>query len=286
MEQRSKEWFSARRAKLTGSNVGAALEVNPWKTPDDLIRQMVREYHGAKPEFVGNIATEYGRQHEPLALMDYLGKTGNHVEECGFFVHPEHDWLGASPDGLIDDNGLVEVKCTFGQRNKEKPEFKAAVDQPHYYAQMQAEMACTGRHWVHFYQWAPRSDSLETVEFDRAWWEENLPKMREFYYWFLSEIDNPAHLEPKEKEINTFHAQKLVQEWDELTAAINDAQARKKEVLAELVQLSKERNAIIHGRKLTLVEREGNVQYKKIPGMEGVDLEQYRGASTTFWKLS
>ena len=72
MEQRSEEWFKARKGKLTGSNIGAALGVNPWKTPEDLIRQMVREYHGAESEFTGNIATEHGTLHEPLAILDYM----------------------------------------------------------------------------------------------------------------------------------------------------------------------------------------------------------------------
>ena len=58
VKQRSPEWFKARIGRLTGSNIGAALGLTPWKTPDDLIRQMVREYHGAEPEFVGNAATE------------------------------------------------------------------------------------------------------------------------------------------------------------------------------------------------------------------------------------
>lgn len=288
MEQRSKEWFDARRGKLTGSNVGAALGLNPWQTPQDLIRKMVREYHGAEPEFTGNIATNYGQEHEPLALMDYLGKTGNHVEECGVFVHPEHDWLGASPDGLIGDDGLAEVKCPFGLRNKKGADlvFKTAAEQPHYYAQMQIEMACAGRAWVDFYQWAKHGDSLERIGWDHPWWDENLPKLREFYDWYLSEIDNPVHLEPKEKEINTFLAHKLIQEWDSLSQAIDDASSRKKEVLSELVALSKERNAIIHGRKLTRVERKGNVQYAKVPELKGVDLEPYRGKPSTFWKLS
>lgn len=288
MQQRSEEWFAARKGRLTGSNIGAALGVNPWKTPDDLIRQMVREHHGAEPDFSGNIATDYGNQHEPLALMDYMGKTGKHPEECGFYVHPEHDWLGASPDALIDDDGLAEVKCPFGLRNKKGEDlvFKSAEEQPHYYAQMQIEMACTGRQWCHFYQWSKFGDSLEVVPFNQKWFDDNLPALRAFYDRYLAEIDNPEHLEEKEKEINTFNAQKLIQEWDALSQTIDDATARKKEILAELVQTSKERNAIIHGRKLTQVERKGNVQYAKVPELKGVDLEPYRGKPTKFWKLS
>lgn len=288
LEQRTPEWHAARRGRLTGSNVGAALGLNPWKTPDDLIRSMVRDYHGAPSEFQGNVATEYGTMHEPLALMDFFGKIGLHVQECGFFVHPEHDWLGASPDGLINDDALIEVKCPYGLRNKKGEElvFKTAAEQLHYLAQMHVEMACTGRVMNLFYQWAPNGDQIEEVPFCQDWWDENLPKLKAFHERFLSELDNPEHLEDKSVEINTLAADKLLSEYDQLSEAIGNAEARKKEVLAELVKLSKERNAVIHGRKLTKVERKGNVQYAKIPELKGIDLEPYRGASSSFWKLS
>lgn len=288
MEQKSKEWFDARRGKLTGSNIGAALGVNPWKRPEDLIRQMVRDYHGAESEFQGNIATKHGNLHEPLAVMDYTAKTGNIVDECGFFVHPEYDWLGASPDGLIDDDGVLEVKCPFGLRNKKGDDlvFKSAKDQPHYFAQMQIEMACTGRAYTDFYQWTKHGDSLETVEFRKKWFDDNLPALESFYKRYLSEIDNPAHLEPLLKEVNTLGAKSLIDEYDQISATIDDATARKKEIMAELVTLSKERNAVIHGRKLTKVERKGSVQYAKIPELKGLDLEPYRNASSEFWRLS
>lgn len=288
MEQRSQEWFEARRGLLTGSNTGAALGVNPWKTPEDLIRQMVRDYHGAESEFAGNMATEYGNLHEPLASMEYMGKTGNHPEECGFYVSPGYPWLGASPDGLIDDDGLIEIKCPFGLRNKKGADlvFKTAVEQPHYFAQMQIEMACTGRTWCDFYQWTPNGDSLERVPYDPQWFAENLPRLESFYNWYLEERSNPAHLEDKVKEINTLKAMQLIEEWDTLKARIDDAEARKKEILADLVKISKERDSVINGRKLTHVERKGNVQYGKVPELKGVDLEPYRGKSSTFWKLS
>lgn len=111
MKQNTKEWHKARAGKLTASRVGAALGVNPWQKPDDLIRAMVREAHGAESEFVGNIATRYGHQHEPLAVLDYMSETGSMVEEAGFYTHPEHDWLGASPDGFV---GTDFLSCLRG----------------------------------------------------------------------------------------------------------------------------------------------------------------------------
>jgi len=288
MEQRSQEWFKARKGKLTGSNIGAALGVNPWKTPGDLIRQMVRNYHGAESEFTGNIATEYGTLHESLATMEYFGKTGNFVEECGFIVHPEHDWLGASPDGLIDNDGVIEIKCPFGLRDKKEPEFKTAIQQPHYYAQMQIEMAVTGRKWCDFYQWTKHSDSLERVEFSQDWFDKNLPALKAFYKWYLSELDNQDHLEPKQVEINTLSADELIKEYDQLSARIDDATARKKEILDSLIKTAKERNAIICGRKLTRVERKGSIGYAKIvkKHLPDLDLEPYTGKATSYWKLT
>jgi len=288
MEQRSKEWFKARKGKLTGSNIGAALGVHPWKTPEDLIRQMVREYHGAESEFTGNIATEHGTLHEPLATMDYMSLSGNMVQECGFYVHPEHDWLGASPDGLIDEDGLIEIKCPFGQRNAKPPVFKTCADQPHYFAQVQTEMACTGRKWTDFYQWTQHGDNVERVEFDSQWWADSLSVLLEFYHRYINELENPVHLEDKHKEINTITAQKLLDEYDELSATIDDSTARKKEVLSEIVKISKERNSLVCGRKLTLVERKGSIAYAKVvkEHLKDLDLKPYTGKPSEYWRLS
>ena len=286
IEQRSPEWFEARKGKLTGSNIGAALGVNPWKTPEDLIRQMVREYHGADSEFQGNIATTWGTSHEPLALLDYEMETGNMVKDCGFLVHPEFDWLGASPDGLIGDHGLIEIKCPYGLRNEASPKFKSLADQPHYKAQVMVELACTGRSFCDFYQWTPNGDRLEVVNYDSAWWSDNLPKLEAFYALYLSELDNPAHLEEKHKEINTQQARLLIDEYQDLTDSIDQATERKKEVFDELVKLAKGRNSLVWGRKLTQVERKGAVDYKAIPQLKGIDLEQFRKKPTNFWRLS
>src|SRR5699024_72961 len=114
MKQKTKEWYDARAGKLTASRVGAALGINPWQKPDDLIRAMVREAHGAEPEFTGNIATQWGQNHEPLAVLDYMSETGvNVVEEAGFYVYPEHEWLRESPDGFIGCNGRFEIKSSI-----------------------------------------------------------------------------------------------------------------------------------------------------------------------------
>lgn len=286
MEQRTPEWFAARVGRITGSNAGAALGMNPYKSPDDLIRQMVRDHHGAPSEFVSNIATEYGNTHEPLAMMEFAGVTGIFPDEVGLLVHPKHEWLAASPDGVVEQRAVVEIKCPFSLRSAKEPVFKACAEQPHYYAQVQMEMACAQVSECYFFQWAPNGHSLEIVDFDAAWWDENFIKLHDFYQWYLSEIDNPEHLEAKEVEINTLKAKKLLDEYDDCAMREGNAAARKKEIMAELIAMAKDRDALVHGRKLTKVSRIGSVQYAKIPELKGLDLDQYRGNPSTYWKLS
>ena len=108
MEQRSAEWFKVRKGRVTGSMVGAILGFNPWMSREEAMRTMVREYHGAPREFEGNVATQWGTANEDGARAEYEMITGNTVEKCGFYEHD--DWLGASPDGLIGEFGLVEIK--------------------------------------------------------------------------------------------------------------------------------------------------------------------------------
>lgn len=288
MKQRSKEWFDARKGRITGSNVGSALGVNPYKTPEDLIRQMVREYHGAEPEFVSNAATDHGTFHEDGAAVEYTLETGRAIQQCGFFVHPEHDWLGASPDGLVDDDGLVEIKCPYGKRNDARPEFKTAEEQPHYLAQMQVEMACAGRKWCDFWQWAPGGTSLERVYRDDDWLEWAIPELYVFYQRYLSELDNPDHLKPLRKTVETPYAAKLLAEYDEVCDQLDFAATRKKQIIDELVKISGERDATVCGRKLTKIEREGAVSYAQVVKKycPDVDLEPFRGKASVSWRLT
>lgn len=287
-KQRSKEWFAKRIGRVTGSNVGAILGLNPYKTADDVLREMVRAYHGAESEFTGNVATEHGTFHEDGAQAEYEMETGNKVQECGLIVHPDYDWLAASPDGIIDGEGILEIKCPYGKRKDEKPEFKTLEEQDHYWAQVQIEMACSGNHWAHFYQWAPKGTKLETVIYDWAWFSGAVVLLEAFHKRYLSEIDNPEHLQPKRKVIDTLKAEKLVTEYDELADAIERATSRKKDILDELVTMAGEKNSDICGKKLTQVERKGSVSYAKALKelAPGADLTKWTGKPTSYWKLS
>lgn len=283
-EQRSDSWHQQRIGRVTGSRVGAILHLNPWQTREDVLRAMVREYHGAPSEFSGNIATRFGTENEPMALMHYERITGT-VTDKAYFV-PYDEWLGASPDALVNDDGLVELKCPYSRRND--ADFKPLSEQPHYAAQIQVQLFVTGREWCDFFQYSPKGHKIERIERDDDWLATNIPALRQFHAEYLSELDNPAHLEPLRKEINTQHTALLLEEYDSLKDAIALAQERQKEVLAELVDRADGKDALVHGRKLTKVEKAGSVAYSRVVSdmLPDVDLSAYRGKGTSYWKLS
>ena len=289
MEQRTPEWHAARRGRVTASMVGAILGHSPHMNRDDAMRRMVRDWHGAEPEFTGNVATEHGTFHEAGALAEYQMETGNAVEAVGFVTRDE--WAGCSPDGLIGLVGGVEIKCPFGKRKMKKGEmFKTLEEQPHYYDQVQFSLWVCERAWWDFFQWSPTGwFDLERVTPDAKWRSRNLPKLQDFWEEFGVEREMPGpHLEPKRAIVDTPEAARLVSEYDDLTEAIERAQERRKEVMDMIVGLSGERDALVAGRKLTKIEKAGAVSYAKAlkAYAPDADLEPFRGKPSSHWRLT
>lgn len=295
MEQRTPQWHEQRKSRITGSRCGAILGLSPWQKPADVLRAMVREYHGAETEFTGNPATDHGNNNEQRALLAFMRESGLDVEQCGFFAYGE--LMGASPDGLTDDGGVLELKVPFGLRNEQAAQFKPLADQPHYFAQVQMEILAAGRSHAYFAQYvAPKGDPLshdyvpeqmkiERVEVDPEWLDKHLPAISAFYALYVEELNNPEHLEPLRVVIDTPESGTIITEIDELRARQKADDEREKELLKELAVLCGGKNALIHGRKMTMVERKGNVDYGKVPQLKGVDLEKYRKKSSSFWKF-
>jgi exodeoxyribonuclease (lambda-induced) len=284
MEQRSAEWYAARKGRVTASMVGAILGHSPYMTRDQAMRRMVRDAMGAEPEFTGNVATEYGTFHERGAIADFEMATGLKVQPGGW--HTRDVWAGASPDGLIYDHTLIEVKCPYSLRNDPAPAFKALADQPHYLDQVQFQLWVTNRKACYFWQWAPNGTRSEVVYVDLDWQDKCLPVLRQFYAEYLAELKSPdRHLAPKRHEVDTPEAHRIMAEYDQISEAIDRAEERKKELLAEMVRLSGDKDAVFAGRNLTKIERQGSIAYAKAVAelLPGTNLEKWRGKASTYW---
>lgn len=272
MEQRTQEWLDARKRRVTASIAGAVLGLAPYMTRKDAMKTML-----GISEFKGNVATDYGNFHEYGAAWDIEIETGLFIEKTGFHVHPEHDWLGASPDGFIGDDMCVEIKCPYGIRNDEKPVFHSIFSDElkHYYTQVQIQMFVTGRKRCLFAQWSPTALKIEYVDFDQGYIDQILPTLYAFYNEFL---------ENESRDIG----RELVDEYEELAQAIKDAEERRKDILAELVKMTGGEGGRIYGEKfLSQVERKGSVSYAKVvkEKLPDLDLSPWTGAATKYWML-
>ena len=248
---------------------------------------MVRSWHGVEDEMKPNIATRHGQAHEDGAIIDFMMETGLDVTPVGFL--PYEDWLGASPDGLTSDGGVIETKVPFGKRNDTDPVFKALAEQPHYYAQVQVEILCANASHGWFWQWSAHGTNLERVEIDHAWRDENLPRLKQFHAELMDAIRTPdEHLAPRRVVIDTLAASRLLREWDEMAEAEDRARDRKAAILEELVLMAGNSDAEVCGRKLTRVNRAGAISYAKALAelAPGADLEKWRGKASSSWRLT
>jgi putative phage-type endonuclease len=279
MEQRSDEWFKARKGRITGSVVGAILGYAPYMSRDDVMRSMVRSYHNQANEFTGNAATQWGTVMEETAKADFEITTGHDVEDAPF-VQWDEDWLGASPDGYVGDDELLEIKCPYGLRNQSPTIFKSIDEQPHYYAQIQIQLLVTERVGCYFFQWSPHGNQSEYVPFDPEWINENLPKLREFYAEYLNERDHNAwkHIDGGE----------FSKRYKLAKAALEVAKVEMEEAKEALINATDGKGGKIGDITVTRVAKKGNISYQKALKelAPNADLEVYRGKDSEYWRIS
>ena len=158
MEQRTDNWFTARLGKVTASRVAdviAKTKAGYSASRDNYATQLVLELlTGNVAESYSNAAMQWGTDTEPLARSAYEHKRGLFVDEVGFIQHPKIHQSGASPDGLVSDDGLVEIKCPIQATHLETM-LSQKIPQK-YIPQMQWQMACTDRSWCDFVSFDPR----------------------------------------------------------------------------------------------------------------------------------
>ncbi len=159
MEQRTAEWFQARLGKVTASNVynvisKTAKGIPTSKYEDYKIKLITERLTGQTSPYYETEDMRWGIENEEDALREYAFIYDTDVTQCGFIQHPTIKMAGASPDGFIGEDGLIEVKCP---RSITHMRFCISDEiKPEYHAQMQFQMACTERKWCDFVSYDPR----------------------------------------------------------------------------------------------------------------------------------
>ena len=153
--QGSPEWLAERAGKVTASMISNVMMKPETAGFRDYQAQLVAEILTGKPQGSDftSAAMQFGTETEPLARSAYEAETGVAVDEVGFCQNPKIERSGASPDGLVGNSGLVEIKCPKVATHLAY--LIADVVPAAYKNQMMWQMACTDRQWCDFVSFRP-----------------------------------------------------------------------------------------------------------------------------------
>ena len=164
-QQGEREWHLMRLCTVTATGFKKVLAKGSGKTRQGYMDMLVEEFRTLEPR--ENIVTDdmvHGTKWEPIARLVYEAVTERTVKEVGFVV--KDDFIGVSPDGLVGDDGIVEIKCPR-QTTHEK-----YVDEnrlpPTYKAQVQGLLWVTDRQWCDFMSYHPRPIGKERYMIKRV----------------------------------------------------------------------------------------------------------------------
>jgi len=192
IEQRSDEWFKIRCGKVTASRVSdvIAKTKSGWgASRANYMAQLIAErLTGEVADSYTNSAMQWGTDHEDEARTAYEFYQNENVQEIGFVKHQKLE-SGASPDGLVGKDGLIEIKCPNTSTH-----IQTLLDQKipkKYETQMLWQLECTGRKWVEFVSYDPRMPEnlkLFVRRFERD--DERLDEIRAMVADFIGELEN------------------------------------------------------------------------------------------------
>lgn len=188
--QRTDDWFNQRLGFATASKISDVMAKGHGITRKKYMTELLLErLTGVKTERYKSSSMEHGTELEAEARLAYEVHTFNIVTECGFFKHPEIENTGASPDGLIFDDGLIEIKCPDTSTHLDT--LLTGVIDRKYILQMQWQMECTGRKYCDFISYDNRMPVnlrlfIKRIERD----EKMIDEIRKEVEIFLKELED------------------------------------------------------------------------------------------------
>lgn len=192
-EQGSSAWLQERCGFVTASrlaDVMAKIKTGEAASRANYRAELVAQrLTGQVQEGFTNAAMQHGTEQEPFARAAYEILVGVMVEEVGFIKHPTIAWTGASPDGFVGVDGLIEIKCPNTATHIEY--LLAGTVPAKYQPQMLWQMECTGRKWCDFASYDPRMPEelrLFVVRFDRD--EGRITEARSAVVEFLASVQD------------------------------------------------------------------------------------------------
>jgi len=261
------------------------LGISPYTTPAALMREMVRDHFGDEQEFTGNFVTNWGNEHEAEVVAEYELTRGVQVYRSGTgqqtLVHPELDFLAATPDGVTADR-VVECKAPW------RSLYTSITERPDYAAQLQLQMEVTGLSTADLVIWRRGQPlTVDTIHRDLDWLEGVLPAIGKFLGEYAEVLADPEKSAPHREPLRDVRTDPewiaQATEWLELDYLLKQLTTAREVAAGKLAALSPDKPARGAGVDLLRFDRRGNVQYPKVLADLGatVDLKAYRGKTST-----
>jgi hypothetical protein len=198
-------WREERRIRLTASIFGKVCNRKLHSNSAPVVSELLYHFPKNCP------ATRYGKDKEQEARSQLSQQLGKPIEPCGFFVDEHLPFLGATPDGLIGDDGLVEIKCPYagkdlspedvinqkvgevGKMFTKRSNSLLVKNRHKYHYQVQGQLHITKRNFCIFVLWTPLGMKTFTINRDDNFWRDEMEtKLTTFYMnCLLPELVDP-----------------------------------------------------------------------------------------------
>lgn len=196
MDQNTPEWREARVGKVTSSCLGKVMTKarsggGMGQTAQTYMMELIGErLTGLPADEIHSKYIEWGHRHEPDARSLYAAYSSETVSRVGFVEHPTIRGFGGSPDSLVGEKGVNEIKCPFTQRNHLEVIRANEIVDKDYQWQCQGNMAVTGREWldyVSFHPMFPEELRFHVIRVERD--DDMIEELEETVIRFLEQME-------------------------------------------------------------------------------------------------
>lgn len=289
--QGTPEWRAFRKTKIGASDASAIMGVSPYKSAYALWEEKL----GLRDEPQANPAMKRGTSLEDDARLEFERST-QHICVPQVVQHPEYEWAIASLDGLSFCGKIfIEIKCL----SSEKHEAALRGEYPEeYIPQLQHQWMCLPDaeegYYVSYHPAFPESSRLAVIKVSRDdKYAKKLLEKEAAFWWSLQSFEAPKMTDRdyvKRGDVPWQEAAGLYlspqEEIDSLQTRLNVLLSQQSHARETLIALAGKSSTKGSGISLRQVQRKGLINYSKIECLKSMDLEPFRGPSSSFWRIS
>ena len=276
--QGSPEWLAYRKTKIGASDAPIIMGDSPWKNIVELWKEKCTI--DATTRATSKLM-QRGIDLEPVARSFYIDLTHNFVAPA-VLDHPSIEFMMASLDGITyDRKTAVEIKCAGA---KDHATAVNGIVPKKYYAQLQHQIEVAGLDDIDYFSFDGNAGVIVNVKRDQAYIDKLLAEEAKFWHCVTNLIVPTTMQKHHEVENEEWHA--IAREYKAASHQLKQLEEKQAELRNRLIILSNNRNSSGSGICVTHCTRRGSINIERLIAEEKIDVEIYRSADVSFWKIT